>query len=1180
MPAPTAATSDKVRSKLVEALKLDLVGPWPGHPFANELLPESPTRWYLTGYLVPDTAPIQQRSDAEAKEQVDAAGEGGGTDDGGTPDKAATPSLLPSSMGLSVLVPAGVTTLHAEVTWGDYHWEDPTKEAEEPADEGLGLKEEIKPEAYELPESSAAALQDEPPAKSGEATPPPKGYRRSPRLELVEVILPNADGKPVPFPVPNSGGLRLVATARPISQDSHSRLPKGTRAVCVFLVNSRPAAERAYQGDAFQAHLQIKCEAGFVPRPDLRGSDDGSRAQDWDEQVADLQYRRAFDFVSGIGCAAEPVDTSEGDTCQIVQTCWIPAAGVEFVGHLEAAALPGVEMGMEALATLASVDEARAKLGKLVEHYRTWIDSQASAVGAEGGLESNRQKAAKELIRRARLAADRMAAGIELLAMDDVREAFCTANRAMARQARQREAQKYLTTPALVSAPTWRAFQLGFILLNLRGLHDPAHADRELVDLLFFPTGGGKTEAYLGLAAFSLVLRRLRNPGRRGAGVNVLMRYTLRLLTLDQLGRASALICALELERQEKAKQGDGRLGDWPFEIGLWVGSAATPNRMGGPGDSGPGADKTAYRRLRAFRSNSRRNPSPIPLENCPWCGTKFETQSFRLLPSEANPQDLRITCVNALCAFTGDRPLPIVAVDEPIYRRLPGFLIATIDKFAALPWIGPSGKLFGHVERFDKNGFYSAAEPGLGNSLGGPLLPPELIIQDELHLISGPLGTIAGVYETAIGHLAERDLGEGKRLRPKIIASTATVRQAETQIQALFARPHSMVFPPPSPNRRDSFFAKTHAPEQSPARLYLGVGAQGRSLKVVLLRTALALLSAGQTLYKQAGGKLPNNPADPYMTLLGYFNSLRELGGSRRIVEDEVTSQLRRYKSRKRRDPVDTLFSKREIGEPLELTSRVSTNQVSEAKRRLAQTFAEEDRVDLALATNMISVGLDITRLGLMVVLGQPKMSAEYIQATSRVGRDPNRPGLIITLLNVHKPRDRSHYEHFGFYHETFYRTVEATSVTPFSPRALDRALAAALVAFARHQIPAFAAPNGAANILTQRAALNAVAEAFAERAVAHRYLSPQEQVALRGRVRDRCLDLLDTWYKLADAERLKGAQMQYGTELRNQPALLHGFLDESLAALPDDYGKFRANRSMRDVEASVDLFPQTLRD
>lgn len=1171
-------TSTEARHKLIEALRLDLVGPWPGHPFANELLPENPTRWYLTGYLVPEKAPIQQKTDAESKDQVDSAGEGGGADDGGSPDKSPPPNLLPSSMGLSVLVPAGVTQLQAEVTWGSYTWEDPTKEAEEPIDEGLGLKDEIKPEAYEIPEAPTAALQEEPPTTVAVATPPPKGYRRAANLELVAVPLPTADGKPVSIPVSKSG-LRIVVSARPIAADSHGRLPAGTRAVCVFLVNSHAPTEKAYQGNAFQARLQIKSPLGFVPRPDLRGGDDGSRKNDWDEQVADLQYRRAFDFVSGIGCAAEPVDMQEGGTCHTVQTCWIPSAGVEFVGHLEKAALPGVELGMEALAALASVDEARAKLGQLVAHYRTWIDLQATEVAAESGLESNRQKAAKELIRRARLAADRMAAGIELLAIDDVREAFCTANRAMARQARQREAQKFNTTPDQVDTPTWRAFQLGFILLNLRGLHDPAHADRELVDLLFFPTGGGKTEAYLGLAAFSLVLRRLRNPGRRGAGVNVLMRYTLRLLTLDQLGRASALICALELERQEKVKLGDVRLGDWPFEIGLWVGSGATPNRMGGPGDKGPSADTTAYRRVRAFRSNSKRNPSPIPLENCPWCGTKFDTQSFRLLPSEQNPQDLRITCVNAKCDFTGDRPLPIIAVDEPIYRRLPCFLIATIDKFAALPWIGPSGKLFGHVERFDKDGFYSAAEPGHGQSLGGPLLPPELIIQDELHLISGPLGTVAGVYETAIGILAERDLGEGRRLRPKIIASTATVRQAEAQICALFGRPSSMVFPPPGPNRRDSFFAKTQSTTEQPARLYLGIGAQGRSLKVVLLRAALALLSAGQTLYKQAGGKSQNNPADPYMTLLGYFNSLRELGGTRRIVEDEVTSQLRRYGARKRRDPADALFAKRQIGEPLELTSRVSTNKVSEAKRRLAQTHDDEDQVDIALATNMISVGLDITRLGLMVVLGQPKMSAEYIQATSRVGRDPNRPGLVVTLLNIHKPRDRSHYERFGFYHATFYRTVEATSVTPFSPRALDRALAAALVALARHHDNAFGAPTGAATILTHRPALDAIAEAFAARATAHRYLPPTEQAALRTRVRNRCIDLLDTWYKLADAERLKGAQLQYGTELKNQPALLHGFLDETLSSLPDDYQKFRVNRSMRDVEANVDLFTQTLK-
>jgi len=348
-------TAAEVRAKLVEAVKLDLVGPWPGHPFERELLPESPTRWYLTGYLVPETAPLQHRSDAEAKDQMDSAGEDGGADDGGTPDKSPPPSLLPSSMGLSVLVRAGVDQLQAEVTWGNYVWEDPTKEAEEQTDDGLGLKEEIKPEALEVPEVAVAPLQ--------EAAPAPKGYRRTPHIELVEVPLPTSDGKPVSIPVAKSG-LRIVVSARPISPDSHSRLPAGTRAVCVFLVNSHPPTERAYQGNAFQARLQIKCSAGFVPRPDLRGGDDGSRAHEWDEQVADLQYRHAFDFVSGIGCAAEPVEMQEGGACHTVQTCWIPSAEVEFVGHLEKVALPGVEMGMESLAALASIDEARVKLGK------------------------------------------------------------------------------------------------------------------------------------------------------------------------------------------------------------------------------------------------------------------------------------------------------------------------------------------------------------------------------------------------------------------------------------------------------------------------------------------------------------------------------------------------------------------------------------------------------------------------------------------------------------------------------------------------------------------------------------------------------------------------------------------------------------------------------------------------
>jgi len=720
---------------------------------------------------------------------------------------------------------------------------------------------------------------------------------------------------------------------------------------------------------------------------------------------------------------------------------------------------------------------------------------------------------------------------------------------------------------------------LAFVLMTLRSIAQPGGDERESVDLLFFPTGGGKTEAYLGLAAFTLVLRRLRNPGIPSAGMTVLMRYTLRLLTLDQLGRAAALICALELERERNKAQ----LGQWPFEIGLWVGRAATPNRMGARGDRDPDC-VTAYCKTSRFRRDSRNNPSPIPIEQCPWCGTKFGQESFRLVPNEVRPLDLRVHCMNHQCEFSGDRHLPVLGVDEPIYRRLPCFLIATVDKFAALPWTGHVGTLFGKVDRFDQDGFYGPCDLGKGTAIPGGLLPPpELIIQDELHLISGPLGTIAGLYETVIDALATRQI-EDKVIRPKIVASTATVRRAEQQIRALFDRRQVRVFPPPGPDRRDSFFARTESPSESPARLYLGVAAQGRSLKVVLLRTAMALLSAGQHLWNRAGGKgVRPNPADPYMTMLGYFNSLRELGGTRRIIEDEVRTRLSEYGLRRRLEPEDRLFADRHIDfEVLELTSRVSTNQVAEAKRRLSLTTSDDDDVDVALATNMISVGLDIIRLGLMVVLGQPKTSAEYIQATSRVGRDQKRPGLVVTLLNIHKPRDRSHYERFTAYHSSFYRNVEATSVTPFSPRAMDRALAAAVVALARQGTAAMTSPQGATQVLQLRTELEAVANRFAHRASEHYAdMTREERQAIHSSVKNLCNDLLDDWLKIAKQAQHEGSSIQYQKESPVPPRrLLYDFLHPDLPTLHPIQQRFRANRSMRDVEPSVEVFVKSLND
>jgi hypothetical protein len=457
------------------------------------------------------------------------------------------------------------------------------------------------------------------------------------------------------------------------------------------------------------------------------------------------------------------------------------------------------------------------------------------------------------------------------------------------------------------------------------------------------------------------------------------------------------------------------------------------------------------------------------------------------------------------------------------------------------------------------------------------------LVIQDELHLISGPLGTIAGLYESALDELCAREV-DGKRVRPKIVASTATVRRAESQIRALFNHRLVDIFPPPGPDRRDSFFAEAHPAARSNARLYLGVVAQGRSPKVVMLRVYVALLAAAQQHYRQHDKKtgLPN-PADPYMTLLGYFNSLRELGGARRLIEDEVRNRVYRYGTRHRVGEATGLFADRQIDyDPVELTSRESTAKVSEAKRRLSLPFDEKGRVDVAIATNMISVGLDITRLGLMVVFGQPKTSAEYIQASSRVGRDHDRPGLVVSILNVHKPRDRSHYERFCAYHETFYRSVEATSVTPFSPRALDRALAGTLVALARQGHPPMTAPRGATEIMRERATLEFAVNVLAERAFEHdRALPEAERERLRQRVRERSIDLLDEWSKAAYELHQVGGTLQYQSELGgNTSRLLYEFLSPEVKNLPPQNRrmKFRANRSMRDVEPSVNLWLETL--
>jgi hypothetical protein len=1142
-------SSAQARDTLIDALELDLIGPGPDDEHAEEKLSEfeRPTRFYLTGFLVPTDAPETLARDSNSNETID-----GFLDDEEPGDDAAAPEsdpgrrlFLPTSIGLSALVDARESQLSVELLYGEY---------------ALGpAPTEQKPER--------------------------KAWHRAQRLHKVTLELPAKDRRSIRVEVPDSKGLCLYLSVRTLTDAQRSRLRMSleARSVSVFVVNERrtTAFERQDEAVVFQCQLRVRSARGFIERPDVHDHD----TADVDARIADLQFRDACEF--GVGHSVSAVALrEENGRCFELRTCWVPRADVEKVVPSELRGA-GLELSMEALSALRDPAALRAALIGVVDAYAAWIAAQrAQPLDA-----ATHRETASLLLDYCDRARARIAAGITLLTQDAVaRDAFCRTQSVMARANRQREAQQRGCAPAEAPAPRWRPFQLAFMLLNLCALTDRAHEDRAIVDLLFFPTGGGKTEAYLALAAYSMLLRRLRDPSPASGGVTVLMRYTLRLLTLDQLGRATTLLCAMELMRAEE----EDTLGHWPFEIGLWVGKRATPTLMGRKGDNNK---SSARHRTLEYKAGRTRN-SPVPLESCPWCGTDLTPDSFHLIddrggPDIDKPTDLRLSCLNSDCAFSGGRYLPVLSVDEPIYRRLPAFLIATVDKFASLPWREEAGALLGRVQRFDrKRGYLRTSEGAAGSALPGNamLAAPDLIIQDELHLISGPLGTMVGLYETAIDALSERTeprlqpdgTTRSVAVRPKVIASTATVRRAREQIRALFDR-ESEVFPPPGPDRRDSFFARTSPPSERNPRRYVGVAAQGRSLKVVLLRVYLALLASAQKQYLAQGGTSPGNPVDPYMTLLGYFNALRELGGSRRIIEDEVLGRLRSYRLRHRLDESEGSFENRRIGfDVLELTSRVSTSEVAEAKRRLERPFSDERHVDVALATNMISVGLDIRRLGLMVVLGQPKTASEYIQATSRVGRDDERPGLVVVLMNIHRPRDRSHYERFVAFHETFYRSVEATSVTPYAPRALDRGLAAVTVAMARHGTMALSAPKAAVGIQAQRAGLSSIAERIARRAAAHDAArSSAEQDALSKRLTARVHGLLDAWVLIANEHREAQGGLQYCEyEVTGVPPLLRVPLDATLAKEPVTSPRrlFRAAWSLRDVEPEVHLLVKRL--
>jgi Helicase conserved C-terminal domain len=1136
----------KIREELEQMVLADLIGPAGG---ASEEIDEQSVRdRYLIGML----APKRQELSPEEFDELAEGGSGSSEEGAAEYTAPAAKTMFPSSFGVTFCADLDAAHLQITARWGHY-----AKAESETLKTAAGNKKPV--------------------------------WKRSQREGTSEPVRLKA-GKMRWSPDPEFPDVQVQGVVRK---------RKRFWSVTLFLVNGQDEPKKLRdKAWLFQPELIVQSPDGkpiFQRQTMQREMGKADPVTYGEEQEMNMLYRHCVEFGVGHGVSIH-AECPEGECNRAVRisTQVAPAYEVPQTTPPTVADLPllaGLALDMKELGNTPTA-EFDQKIRPLLVAYEAWIKER------EAELESPDMKphgaAGKTAIEHCRATLKRIEAGLKLLIEDEqAAEAFRFANQAMWQQRirtiysldGRREKSPDMKAIDVATNRSWRPFQLAFILLNLPGITRLDHKDRTgeteaRADLLWFPTGGGKTEAYLGLSAYTLGLRRLQGTvaGRSGEhGIAVLMRYTLRLLTIQQFQRATALICACEVIRRAD----ESKWGKEPFRIGLWVGQKTTPNTT----DQAAEAIQQTHGQ-RGFTAG-RSSGSPAQLTNCPWCGSKIVPGRDIKVDKYAGGQCRTLTyCGNMMgkqCPFTRAQSpqegIPILVVDEEIYRRLPALLIATVDKFAQMPWNGKVQMLFGQVESVcSRHGFRSPeiedadSHPKRNNlpsasTKASPLLrPPDLIIQDELHLISGPLGTLVGLYETAVDKLCSWEV-DGKTIRPKVIASTATIRKAGDQVHATFLR-RVNVFPPHGLDVRDNFFSLQRTPgEDLPGRRYLGICAPGRRLKVALIRVYVALLSATQALYEKKGyGK----EADPWMTLIGYFNSMRELGGMRRLVDDDVRTRLgkmdKRGLARRTLYLVDELTSRKDSTDIPEVLDQLEAgfDPFLEARRKALQKQAQTKNmpkrpIDVLLATNMVSVGVDVQRLGLMVVAGQPKTTSEYIQATSRVGR--KFPGLVITVYNWTRPRDLSHYETFEHYHATFYKHVEALSVTPFAPGAMSRGLTALLVSCVRLQGTEFNANKQASRISRNHPYVQAAIETIVRRA---EQVGDREGIAQM--VRAELNARIDDWQ--TQAQRTAGGRV-LGYDAERDGVTV------SLLRRPglDPWDDFTCLNSLRDVEPTVGL-------
>ena len=1173
------------RENLADILHREILGPADGD---EEVIEVAPDVRYLLGRIAPVRLtdapgdPDDPHVTAELSEDpgegrgVPAVGQDDQAPDGGEDNVEDEPQkrglMIPASMGLRFQVPLDLDAFTVTASWGVYN-----------------------------------------PAKSERTTPTGRkipAYQRT-HVERSTVVRPAelTEDRTTAIPLLDEVALRI---------DCHRDDESGRLLVELALCNDRETPRRIpVHAWMFQTSLRVHADGrdAFLPVADLLTD---TRFEPDDElRRLNLQYRDRLEFAIGRTCSADWTVAEGARRASEVRTTWLPVVDTPQTAARE---IPGALLDMRRLAG-AAVEEISAGLAPIATAYADWLQGQAEAALS---LPDHLRTDAQEAVQEAGRVRDQLAGGLEfLLGDEEALRCFRFMNQVMADQRIQTqiadlragspklsrsEARRQVLARGPI-AHSWRTFQLAFILMQIESLMTPELARRSgdlaRVELLFFPTGGGKTEAYLGLAAYAFAARRRQSlspgadPSIDGrAGVTVLMRYTLRLLTSQQFQRATAMVCSAELARRADPDT----WGTEPFRIGLWVGTDVSPKRF-----------EEADEQLRKVNDGRTHRLTVRQIQRCPWCGTRIEPRNLRAVQAERR---VHVFCGDerAECPFSegGAVPegLPVLTVDEEIYRLAPAFVIGTVDKFARLAREGEAASLFGYVRRrcerhgyvhddyrpcdLKDNSLHYARDglPAAAVRTVARLRPPDLIIQDELHLITGALGTAVGLFEIAIDAMTTWTTGSGATVKPVIVASTATVRNAADQIRSLYGR-DTTVFPPQVLDVADTFFsAELPISEATPGRRYVGLSTTGVRLTAAEIRVAEILLAAGQLLIDLAGAA-----ADPYLTLVGYFSSVRELAGMTRYLGDDIQTALakgRPWTGLPRRTGTD--FGNLNVAE---LTARVSSGDIAgtldrmkvgfdpefdatAGKERRTATRAASGRVttretnpyDAILATAMLQVGVDVERLGLMLMVGQPKNTAEYIQASSRVGRTADRPGLVVTLGNWARPRDLAHYEQFRHYHETFYARVEALSVTPFSATSIERGLDAVLVSAARvldaTRANGLSPERAAGRVEHEYGLLTRIIDALVARA---QRAGDEDSAAA---VRQRLINRLDSWRKHRQTVvvgKTKSLVYERVTDPSAQEPLMIGAENARFRTGVVEQPPFVVANSLREVQPEINL-------